>query len=127
MNVVNLSLMIRFDLVTIDVPEPNEAALFWAAVLNLVELEREDVDRWIVIGEHGGHRRIGFQRGEVRPGGIHLDFVCESHEFAATVERLRHLGAAMARPVRNEPYGSIANMVDPFGYAFDVNSYNGPH
>ncbi len=116
--------MAKFDLVTIDVPQPNDAAQFWSTALDLTELEREDVDRWIVIGELDGTRRIGFQRGTSRPGGVHLDLVCEYHEFSATVISLQAMGATLARPIRAEPYGSIANMVDPSGYSFDVNSYN---
>lgn len=39
-----------FDLVTIDAVDAQTLADFWAAALELVELEREDNGRWIVLG-----------------------------------------------------------------------------
>lgn len=113
----------RFDLVTFDVERPDEAAAFWSAVLGLVETQREDGDRWIVLGDHPSGRRIGLQRGPARPGGVHLDLVCDLVDFEAEVDRLSLLGARLVSPVRVEPYGSIANLVDPFGYAFDLCAY----
>ena len=113
----------RFDLVTFDVPETERAAEFWKAALGLVELQREDVDRWIVVGEATGLRRIGLQRGPVRPGTVHLDLMCDPEAFEGEVARLQDLGAELASPVRRESYGSIANLFDPFGYAFDLCAY----
>lgn len=119
--------MSRFDLVTFDVERPDDAAAFWSAVLGLVEVQREDGDRWIVLGDADGGRRIGLQRGAARPGGVHLDLACDVDEFAGEVQRLVALGARLAAPVRVEPYGSIANMVDPFGYLFDLCAYVNHH
>jgi predicted enzyme related to lactoylglutathione lyase len=39
------------------------------------------------------------------------------------LERLVGLGARLATPARREPYGSIANLVDPDGNPFDVCAY----
>lgn len=114
---------VRFDLVTIDTPDTNRAARFWSAALGLHETEREDVDRWIVLSSADGTRRIGLQRGAHRPGGIHLDLACPVAEFAAEVDRLVGLGAALVRPVRVEAYGSIANLTDPDGNAVDLCAY----
>ena len=113
----------RFDLVTIDAPDPDRAAAFWAAALGLHETEREDGDRWIVLSDSVAVRRIGIQRGPAAPGRMHLDLACEPAEFAAEVERLTALGAALHGPVRAEPYGSIANFADPDGYLFDLCAY----
>lgn len=113
----------RFDLVTLDVEQTEHAAAFWCAVLGLVEVQREDGDRWIVLGESDGTRRLGLQRGTTRPGGIHLDLVCDLADFGAEVDRLIGLGARLVAPTRTEPYGSIANLVDPFGYIFDLCAY----
>ncbi len=113
----------RFDLVTFDVERPDDAAAFWGAALGLVETQREDGDRWIVLGDHSTGRRIGLQRGAARPGGVHLDLDCELADFDAEVDRLIGLGARLVSPIRVEPYGSIANLVDPFGYAFDLCAY----
>lgn len=113
--------MIRFDLVTIDTPHPDHLARFWSAALGLRELEREDGDRWLVLGDDT--RRIGLQRGEHRSGGVHLDLACELQGFDHEVDRLVALGARLERPVRVEPYGSIANMTDPDGNPFDLCAY----
>lgn len=114
----------RFDLVTLDSPRPNDAAAFWSAALDLVESEREDGDRWIVLSDAAGVRRIGLQRGPQRPGTVHLDLACHPGEFPAECERLQSLGARLVAPVRTEPYGSIANLIDPDGNAFDLCAYH---
>jgi predicted enzyme related to lactoylglutathione lyase len=114
---------IHFDLVTFDSPRPDEAAAFWAAVLDLHETEREDGDRWIVLSDADGVRRLGIQRGNVRPGSVHLDLRCGVDDFAAEVARLQRLGARVASPPRVEPYGSIANLIDPDGNRFDLCAY----
>jgi predicted enzyme related to lactoylglutathione lyase len=113
----------RFDLVTIDSPRTERLAAFWAAALHLVEVEREDGDRWIVLAERDGPRRLGIQRGNHWPGGVHLDLACDPAEFDAEVARVVALGATLERPVRREPYGSIANLADPDGNLFDVVAY----
>ena len=113
----------RFDLVTIDTPGTDRLAAFYSAALGLMEVEREDGDRWVVLADPTGERRLGFQRGVHRPGGIHLDLACDPTVFAAEVERLVALGASLVRPVRVEPYGSIANLADPDGNPFDLCAY----
>lgn len=112
-----------FDLVTLDVPRPDESARFWCAALALHETEREGGDRWIVLSSADGVRRLGLQLGVARPGGVHLDLVCSLDEFGAEVARLVALGCTLAVPARDEPYGSIANLVDPDGYAVDLCAY----
>jgi predicted enzyme related to lactoylglutathione lyase len=112
-----------FDLVTIDSPTPDALAAFWSAALSLHETEREDGDRWIVLSDAAGTRRLGIQRGVHRPGGTHLDLRCRTEEFAAEVARLLALGASSAAAPRSEPYGSIANLRDPDGNVFDLCAY----
>jgi predicted enzyme related to lactoylglutathione lyase len=114
----------RFDLVTIDTPTTERLAAFWAAAMDLTESEREDGDRWIVLSDRQGVRRLGFQRGTHRPGGTHLDLVCSLDDFDTEAERLRGLGAQDTRPERREPYGCIANFVDPDGNPFDLCAYS---
>lgn len=115
----------RFDLVTIDTPDVDHLAGFWSAALELVEVEREDVDRWVVLADRAGVRRIGLQRGTHRPGGTHLDLACDPADFDDEVARLLALGATLIAPARREPYGSIVNLADPDGNAFDLNAYEG--
>ena len=114
----------RFDLVTIDTPGPDRLASFWSEALDLHEVEREDGDRWLVLADSTGVRRLGLQRGTHRPGCIHLDLVCNPEEFDAEAERLVDAGARLVHPVRTEPYGSIANLADPDGNLFDLCAYN---
>jgi len=112
-----------FDLVTIDSPQPDVLASFWCAALSLHETQREDDDRWLVLSDVTGVRRIGLQRGAHMPSGIHLDLVCRLDEFTGEVARLVALGAGLAHPLRHEPYGSIANLTDPDGNQFDLCAY----
>lgn len=112
-----------FDLVTFDAPVPDATASFWSAALALHETEREDGDRWIVLSDASGVRRIGVQRGSVRPGSVHLDLACRVDEFESEHRRLVALGAVERRPPRHEPYGSIVNLADPDGNTFDLCAY----
>ena len=113
----------RFDLVTVDSPHTDALAGFWSAVLGLHEVEREDGDRWIVLADEDGRRRIGLQTGAARPGSMHLDLACSPDEFDGEVARIVELGATQLGPPRREPYGSIANLVDPDGNPFDLCAY----
>lgn len=113
----------RFDLVTMDAPSPDAAAAFWAGALGLVEVEREDGDRWIVLAEPNGTRRIGIQRGPVRAGSVHLDLACSPDRFDGELDRLTQLGAVALGHPRNEAYGRIANLADPSGTPFDLCAY----
>ncbi len=112
-----------FDLVTFDAPTPDDLAAFWASVLGMVETEREDGDRWIVLSTVDGVRRIGIQKGVTKVGSTHLDLSCRPEEFATELARLIELGAVEVSPPRHEPYGSIANLADPDGNLFDLCAY----
>lgn len=113
-----------FDLVTIDTPDTQRLAAFWCAALGLHESEREDHDRWVVLSSADGVRRIGLQRGEHRPGGVHLDVSCPPADFEPECARLLALGAVETSARRVEHYGSIANMADPDGNLFDLCAYH---
>ncbi len=112
-----------FDLVTFDSPATDALAVFWAAALGLHEVQREDGDRWIVLADADGRRRIGLQTGAVQVGSMHLDLSCAPDEFDAEMNRLVGLGARPLGPARRESYGSIVNLVDPDGNPFDLCAY----
>ena len=112
-----------FDIVTMDTPDTVALSEFWCAALGLVELEREDGTRWIAIGTPEGTRVLGFQIGEHRVGGTHVDLDCGADEFDAELERLVGLGATTEGPPRTEHYGRIANLTDPDGNPFDLCAY----
>jgi len=113
----------RFDIVTLNTPRTNELSKFWADLLGLQEIEREDGDRWILLGDTNRGRTIGFQRGEYVAGSIHLDLSCSTDDFSSERERMMQLGAVETRPMRSEPYGLIANFADPDGNLFDLCAY----
>jgi predicted enzyme related to lactoylglutathione lyase len=115
---------VRFDLVTLDSPDTDALASFWSSAAGLHEVEREDVDRWIVLADDTGMRRLGIQRGVTRPGSIHVDLECAPEEFDAELARLVALGAAVVSDPRHESYGSIVNLADPDGNPFDLCAYN---
>ncbi|MCE2817710.1 MAG: hypothetical protein LW686_03545 [Ilumatobacteraceae bacterium] len=113
----------HFDIVTLDSPNTNELALFWAGVLELHEVEREDGDRWILLATSNGQRTMGFQRGERVRGSVHLDLSCAVENFDDERKRLLKLGATETREQRDEPYGRIANFADLDGNLFDLCAY----
>ena len=113
----------RFDIVTLNSPRTNELAKFWAELLGLQEIEREDGDRWILLGNTNGGRTIGFQRGDHVAGSIHIDLSCSTSDFPNERERILRLGAVETRPMRSEPYGLIANFADVDGNLFDLCAY----
>lgn len=113
----------RFDIVTLNSPRTSELAKFWAELLGLQEIEREDGDRWILLGNTNGGRTIGFQRGEHVAGSIHIDLSCSTSDFPNERERILRLGAVETRPMRSEPYGLIANFADVDGNLFDLCAY----
>ena len=112
-----------FDLVTIDAIDPERLAAFWVAALDLVEVEREDGNRWIVLADGDRRRRLGLQRGVHRAGGLHLDVACGVEVFDAEHGRLLALGAREVGPVRREAYAMIVNLADPDGNPFDLCAY----
>ncbi len=113
----------RFDIVTLNSPRTDALAKFWTELLGLQEIEREDGDRWILLGDANGGRTIGFQRGEHIAGSIHIDLSCSTDDFPDERERILRLGAVETRPMRSEPYGLIANFADPDGNLFDLCAY----
>ncbi len=113
----------RLDVVTLDSPNTNSLSQFWAELLNLHEIEREDGDRWILLGDSESRRVMGFQRGEHVSGSIHLDLSCSVEDFDTERERMLQAGASETRAMRNESYGRIANFADPDGNLFDLCAY----
>jgi catechol 2,3-dioxygenase-like lactoylglutathione lyase family enzyme len=113
----------RFDIVTLNSPRTNELAKFWAELLGLQEIEREDGDRWILLGDANGGRTIGFQRGDHVAGSIHIDLSSSADDFQIERERILRLGAVETRLKRSEPYCLIANFADVDGNLFDLCAY----
>ena len=119
----DLMIASRFDIVTLNTLRTDELSKFWADLLGLQEIEREDGDRWILLGGSNGGRTIGFQRGDHVDGSIHIDLSCSTSDFPNERERIMQLGAIETRLMRSEPYGLIANFADPDGNLFDLCAY----
>ncbi len=113
----------HFDIVTLNTLRTDELSKFWAELLGLQEIEREDGDRWILLGDTNSGRTIGFQRGEHVDGSMHLDLSCSTGDFPNERERILQLGAIETQPMRSEPYGLIANFADLDGNLFDLCAY----
>jgi hypothetical protein len=120
-----------FDLVTLNCANPRSLAVFWCAALDLHVTEDEDDGRWLVLSDASSNRRLGLQRTDdeqrlhvLARTRIHLDLRCGTAEFDAEVDRLQSLGARLVDRVRSEPYGSIANFVDPADHPFDICAYS---
>ena len=113
----------RLDIVTLNTPRTDEISKFWADLLGLQEIERDDGDRGMLLGDAKGGRTIGFQRGEHVDGSMHIDLSCSTDDFPKERERMMQLGAIETRPMRSEPYGLIANFADPDGNLFDLCAY----
>ena len=92
-------------------------------MLGLQEIEREDGDRWILLGTPEGRRTMGFQRGQHVHGSVHVDLSCVVDHFDQERERILRLGASETRDQRRESYGLIANFADPDGNLFDLCAY----
>lgn len=117
-----------FDLVTLNCEEPRSLAVFWCAALDLVVGEDEDDGRWLMLADTKGVRCLGLQRtidGSAEPTSrMHLDLRCPSAAFDAELTRLEILGARLLTAPRSEPYGRIANLVDPANHLFDLCAYH---
>ena len=125
------------DVTTIDAVDSERLARFWSSALQLIECEREDDGRWIVLGSETGTlvvRRLGIQRivglrrspsllSGPKKSRIHVDLRCHPDKFASEVRRLCALGATQVGPPRTESYGQIANLADPEGNIFDLCAY----
>ena len=119
----DLMIASRFDIVTLNTLRTDELSKFWADLLGLQEIEREDGDRWILLGDATGGRTVGFQRGEHVDGSMHIDLSCSTDDFPNERERILRLGAIETRSMRSEPYGLIANFADLDGNLFDLCAY----
>jgi catechol 2,3-dioxygenase-like lactoylglutathione lyase family enzyme len=113
--------------VCIDVDDLDKGIAFFTEGLGLHVGRRFD-DHWVeLLGASAPLDLLGNRAGsEAVPGRdlrrdfgrhwtpVHLDFVVDDIE--AAVARAVAAGATLERPVRDEPYGRLANLADPFGH-----------
>lgn len=127
--------MTALDLVTLVVPDYDEAIDFFTGVLGFAL----DVDepaltndgrpkRWVVVRPPDGgtglllaradglvqRARVGDQTGGRVAFFLHVD------DFETAHRRLRDAGVALVGNVRREPYGTLQVFEDPFGNRWDL-------
>lgn len=116
-------------LLNIDVDDIEAAARFYGDALGLrlgrrlgpdfVELMGAAVPIYLLANQRGSPPFPGAATGrsyERHWSPLHLDFVVEDIERA--VARALGAGAKLEVPVREEPYGLLALLSDPFGHGF---------
>lgn len=125
----------QLDLVTIVVPDYDEAVEFFRDVLGFVVAEDAAATtndgrpkRWVVVRPPGGGTGFLLARADgpaqtARVGdqtGGRVTFFLRVGDFGAAYERLVAAGVELVGPVREEPYGTLQVFRDPFGNLWDL-------
>ena len=125
----------HLDLVTIVVPDYDEAVAFFRDVLGFVVAEDAPATtndgrpkRWVVVRPHGGGTGFLLARADgpeqaARVGdqtGGRVTFFLRVDDFGAAYEKLVGAGIELVGPVREEAYGTLQVFRDPFGNLWDL-------
>ncbi|NGN94462.1 VOC family protein [Nocardioides sp. KC13] len=125
----------HLDLVTIVVPDYDEAVEFFRDVLGFVVAEDAAATtndgrpkRWVVVRPPDGGTGFLLARADgpaqtARVGdqtGGRVTFFLRVDDFGAAYERLVAAGVELVGPVREEPYGTLQVFRDPFGNLWDL-------
>ncbi len=125
----------RLDLVTIVVPDYDEAVGFFRDALGFEVTEDAPATtndgrpkRWVVVRPPGGGTGFLLARADgpaqaARVGdqtGGRVTFFLRVDDFATAHERLVGAGLELVGPVREEPYGTLQVFRDPFGNLWDL-------
>jgi predicted enzyme related to lactoylglutathione lyase len=113
--------------ICIDVDELQRGIAFYTSAFDLTVARRfgqhwaelvgasSTIDLLAVAGEKKPVPGSSLERSFARHWTpVHLDFVV--HALDAAVARALAQGARLERPIREEVYGRIANLADPFGH-----------
>jgi predicted enzyme related to lactoylglutathione lyase len=121
-------------LINIDVDDLERAVAFYRDGLGLavgrrlepdfVELRRGDACLYLLVKGAGsaaapGGARRSYDRHWTP---VHLDFVVD--DIATAIARAVAAGARLEREPRDEPYGRLALLADPFGHGFCLIEFN---
>ncbi|MDX3239872.1 VOC family protein [Streptomyces sp. ME03-5709C] len=125
--------MSRIALVTLVVPDYDEAIAFYTGALGFELVEdapRPGGGRWVVVAPPGGAGGSGLllARAEndaqlARIGdqtGGRVGFFLHSEDFAADHARMRAAGVVFLEEPRHEAYGSVVVFQDPYGNRWDL-------
>lgn len=123
-------------LVTLVVPDYDEAIAFFVGVLGFVSVEDTDQGngrRWVTVAPAAGRgSRLLLARAEgaeqrARIGdqtGGRVTLFLSTSDFVADHARLRAAGVTFLEEPRDEPYGSVAVFADTFGNMWDLIQYS---
>ncbi|CAM3020633.1 hypothetical protein HMPREF1486_01718 [Streptomyces sp. HPH0547] len=129
--------MNRLDLVTLVVPDYDEALAFYVGVLGFVTCEDAplgDGKRWVVVEPPDGGCGLLLARAanaaqRARVGdqtGGRVGFFLRTRDFAPEHARLTAAGVHFEEEPREEPYGTVAVFADPFGNRWDLIERDAP-
>lgn len=111
----------RINLVYLYVRDVERSIAFYRDVLGLPIVRDEHDPHWAEAKLPGGVRfalhAAGAGTQPQTPGTVRVDF--EVANLDAAVERLRAAGVRVGE-VEREPWGAVAEVVDPDGYTIDV-------
>ena len=125
----------HLDLVTIVVPDYDEAVGFFRDVLGFEVTEDAPSTtndgrpkRWVVVRPPGGVTGFLLARADGRAQtervgdqtGGRVTFFLRVDDFTAAYEKLVDAGIELVGPVREEPYGTLQVFRDPFGNLWDL-------
>jgi predicted enzyme related to lactoylglutathione lyase len=123
-------------LINIDVSDLNEGIGFYTRAFGLrvgrrfgaagVELLGAPVPFFLLVKAPGSRPHPGAQERRVYRRHwtpVHLDIVVEHLESA--IERATQAGATAEAPVRDEAWGRLALLADPFGHGFCLIEFKG--
>lgn len=124
--------MAHLGLVTVVVPDYDEALAFYVDTLGFELAEDtpvDDVKRWVVVAPPGAREtgvllaravtpeqtaRIGDQTGG------RVGWFLETADFDGDYARMRAAGVPFEETPRDEPYGQVAVFRDPYGNRWDL-------
>lgn len=121
----------RLAMVTIVVPEYDEAIAFFVDSLGFTLMEdspQDDGKRWVVVSPGANGAALLLARavdaGQAaaigRQAGGRVGFFLHTPDMAQSLRHLNGAGVAMEGPVRHEIYGSVVVFCDPFGNRWDL-------
>jgi catechol 2,3-dioxygenase-like lactoylglutathione lyase family enzyme len=122
---------LHLSLVTLLVPEYDEAIAFYCSALGFTLMEDTDMGggkRWVRVVPNGG--RTGFLMAKVvgaeqvaaigNQAGGRVAFFLQTDDFARDYAAFTAKGVQFLEEPRYEVYGSVAVFQDPFGNKFDL-------
>ncbi|WP_020497877.1 VOC family protein [Sciscionella marina] len=124
--------MNRLGLITLVVPDYDEAIDFYVRVLGFELLEDtriEEHKRWVVVrpreaSETGlllARAATGRQRASIgEQTGGRVGFFLYTTDFPGEYRRLHAAGVRFEEQPRHEPYGTVAVFTDPYGNRWDL-------